>query len=197
MIEPSTLLVESTDWSSAAIRATSLCLALGQWNKPPSECTPSISSYSEVVRDFPYSCFIDLLCELLIVTSLHLHESELAINTVSSVNVCLVVIPRILLALSKLVPIRARFPVVKSQASKLCSSGHVLLIVHEVPSETSPSASEFHVPPRSVHIRIHPISLPNFLCTFFKVALQVTQNSLCLPRAFQSILIAPLNIPSS
>ena len=120
----------------------------------PPECTPSTFSCSEVVHNFPYSCFIDLLCDFLNVRdwSCHepLHQSRLAINTTSqnsitrfSVDVCLVVIPRILLAHLGLVPIRARLPVLNSQASQRCSSGHSLRIVHEMSSESSPSASEF------------------------------------------------------
>ena len=90
---------------------------IGKISQTPFECAPPIPSGFAVARSLPYSCFIDLLCELLMMTSLHLHESGLAINTVSSADIGPVVIPRILLALSKLVPIRARCLVLKSQAS--------------------------------------------------------------------------------
>ena len=116
-IEPSTLLVESRDWFSAKQPCISSVSRIGTISKTPSECAPSIPSGFAVTRSLPYSCFIDLLCELLMMTSPHLHESGLAINTVSSVNICLVLIPRILLALSLLVPIRPRFLVFLPQAS--------------------------------------------------------------------------------
>ena len=128
-IEPSTLFVESTDW---VFSVHFVCIS--HWDNLIIHLLNVLHQshpFSSVTRSLPYSCFIDLLCELLMMTSHNLHKSGLAINTMSSVNVCLVVITRILLALSRLVPIRARFLVLKSQVGTL-----------KIPSESSPSASK-------------------------------------------------------
>ena len=93
----------------------------------PSKRSPSISSCSAVERNRTYSCFMDLLCDFSArVTVCHepLHQTGLAINTRSSVDTFLNVIPRILLALSRLVPNQAIFLVLNVLSLQLFSSDH-------------------------------------------------------------------------
>ena len=111
LTETSTLLVESTDSSMEDVCATRPCLALEQSHKH-SECTPSISSCSSVERNRIYSCFIDLLCELHSMgpvlprafAPLQARDQHQIFSKIS-----IVVIPRILLALSRFGPNQVRF----------------------------------------------------------------------------------------
>ena len=123
-------------------------------------------------------------------TSPPLHETGLAINTVSSVNICLVVIfsnpprsskgsshPRkVFWYFNHRLPNGVHRVIFFRLFTKYYQTKYHQNHLHRLPN--------FDVPPRSAHVRTHPIFLPNFLCTFFQVTLQVNQNSLCIPRAF-------------
>ena len=123
MIEPNTLIVESTDSSLKDVCATllcgtrgvicanRLCLALEQSHK---HLLNVLHQSLPVPQSNAYSYFIDLLGDFLSMWDwlCHepLHQSVLAINTRSSVDIFLIVIPSIFLALSRrLVPNQAKF----------------------------------------------------------------------------------------
>ena len=118
----------------------------------------------------------------------HLFRSGHAINTRSSVDIFLNVLPRILLALSRLDPNQARFLVLNLQFHQLFSSAPSFQIVHEVSSESSPSILE-HGSQKlrvqySTEIWIRSIALTKLPVLFSKVALQVNRNTLYLPHVF-------------